>query len=244
MAVYDHEEQEQLDELKVWWKQYGNRVTNVLLAIALALLAWQGWNYWQRKQAAQAAGLYGALQMAVAKQDTKAVRDLAGELIDKYPRTPYAGLGILVAAKAQIDGNDAKTARMQLAWAADNAKDEAIRDLARLRLASLLLDEKTYDEALQQINKEALPSFVPRFQEVKGDILLAQGKTEEAKVAYLLALTKQQEQSKNVASAKGAQQQSPYAEVLKIKLESVGGKAPAEKVDADAAGKAADGAKS
>lgn len=233
MAVYDHQEQEQLDELKAWWQQHGNWLTNILLAIALVALAWQGWNYWQRKQTAEAAGLYGALQMAVAKQDSKAVRDLTGELIDKYPRTPYAVMGVLVGAKAQIEGNDAKTARMQLTWAADNAKDDALRDLARLRLASLLLDEKAYDEALALMNKESLPSFAARFLEIKGDILVAQGKEEDAKAAYLQALTKEQELQKAVGSGPD-KQRSAYAEVLKIKLESVGGKAP-EEAPADAA---------
>ena len=51
MATHlDLEEQEQLDELKTWWKVYGNLVTAIVVALALAVLAWQGWNWWQRQQ--------------------------------------------------------------------------------------------------------------------------------------------------------------------------------------------------
>jgi len=145
MAAYDLEEQEQLDQLKTWWKMYGNLVTGVVTAAALVALGWQGWNWWQRNQAAQASGLYGVLQQAAAQKDAKRSREVAGELIDKYSRTPYAGLGALISAKVQVEGGDAKTAQAQLTWAVEHAQDEAVRDLARLRLAAVLLDEKSYD---------------------------------------------------------------------------------------------------
>ena len=91
MAAYDLEEQEQLDELKTWWKLHGNLVTNILLAIALVAAAWQGWNWWQRQQSAQASAVFSALQTAAMQRDAKRVRELAGELVDKYSITDYAG---------------------------------------------------------------------------------------------------------------------------------------------------------
>jgi predicted negative regulator of RcsB-dependent stress response len=132
MATYDLEEQEQLDELKTWWKMYGNIVTGILVALALAVAGWQGWNWWQRQQAAQASAVFSALQAATAQRDAKRARELAGELIDKYSVTSYAGMGALLSARAQVDAGDAKSARVQLAWAAENARDPGLRDLARL----------------------------------------------------------------------------------------------------------------
>jgi predicted negative regulator of RcsB-dependent stress response len=190
MATYDLEEQEQLDELKTWWKMYGNIVTGILLVVALAVAGWQGWNWWQRQQAAQASAVFSALQTATAQRDAKLARELAGELIDKYSVTSYAGMGALLAARAQVDAGDAKNARVQLAWAAENARDPGLRDLARLRLAAVMLDEKAYDEAMSQLANEPGASFVPRFAELRGDILAAQGKAAEARTAYDLALTK------------------------------------------------------
>jgi predicted negative regulator of RcsB-dependent stress response len=221
MAVYDLEEQEQLDELKTWWKQYGNLVTAIVVALALGALAWQGWNWWQRKQAAEASSLYMGVQRAVAQSDAKRARDLAGELIDKYSLTAYAGMAAMLSGKAQVDAGDLKTAKAQLQWASENAKDPALRDLARLRLAGVLLDEKAHDEALKLLAGEpAAASFAPRFAEVRGDVLAAQGKTTEAAAAYEAALAK-------LAAAAGGNGppeavQAPYKDVLQAKRDALG----------------------
>jgi predicted negative regulator of RcsB-dependent stress response len=190
MAVYDLEEQEQLDELKTWWKQYGNLVTGILLAVAVASAGWQGWNWWQGNQTAQASAVFGALQQAAAQKDAKRSRELAGELIDKYSATAYAGMGALLAAHVQVAAGDSKNARVQLVWAAESAKDPGLRDLARLRLATVLLDDKAYDEAIKQLSAEPSASFAPRFAELRGDVFAAQGKATEAKAAYDVALAK------------------------------------------------------
>ncbi|MDD5249873.1 MAG: tetratricopeptide repeat protein [Rhodocyclaceae bacterium] len=217
MASYDLEEQEQLDELKTWWKMHGNLVTAVVTAVALAVVAWQGWNWWQRQQSAKASILFSVVQQAAATQDAKRARDVTGELIDKYAGTSYAGMAALLSAKVQADGGDAKTARAELAWAADNAKDDALRDLARLRLAATLFDDKSYDEALKQLATEPAAAFVPRFDELKGDVFAAQGKPAEARAAYQAALTKMDE----LAKTEGGQLQ-PYRDVLQTKLEALG----------------------
>jgi predicted negative regulator of RcsB-dependent stress response len=217
MAVYDLEEQEQLDELKTWWKQYGNLVTTILLVVALAAAGWMGWKRWQMSQASEASAIYVATQQAASRGDAKRVRELAGELIDKYAGTTYASLGALLSAKVQAELGDAKNAKPQLVWAAANGSED-LRDLARLRLAALLLDEKAYDEALKQLAAEPLPPFVSRFNDLKGDIYVAQGKPAEAKAAYEAALAKLDELKKNgtEAEARG------YRDALTAKRDAVG----------------------
>lgn len=218
MAAYDLEEQEQLDELKTWWKLHGNLVTNILLAIALAAAGWQGWNWWQRQQSAQASVVFSGLQAAAAQRDAKRVRDLAGELIDKYSITDYAGMGALLAARIQVDAGDARNARVQLAWAAENARDPGMRDLARLRLATLMLDDKAYEDALKQLAAEPGAAFVPRYAEMRGDVYAAQGKQAEARNAYEAALTKYQAMAKDdVARLRGG-----YRDILQVKRDSLG----------------------
>ncbi|MBK9021352.1 MAG: tetratricopeptide repeat protein [Sulfuritalea sp.] len=218
MAAYDLEEQEQLDELKTWWKMYGNLVTGLLLVVALAMAGWQGWNWWQRQQAVQASATFANLQAAAMKRDAKRVRELAGELVDKYSVTAYAGMGALLAARVQVDTGDARNARVQLAWAAENATDPGLRELARLRLATLLLDEKSYDDALKQLAAEPAAPFAPRFAELRGDILAAQGKAAEARVAYDSALTKLAALSKDDE----ARQRSGYKDVIEAKRDALG----------------------
>lgn len=219
MATYDLEEQEQLDELKTWWKMYGNLVTGILVAVALAAVAWQGWNWWQRQQATQASALFSGLQTAGADAEgAKRARELAGELIDKYSSTSYAGMGALVAARTQVDAGDAKNARAQLAWAAENAKDPGLRELARLRLAAVMLDDKAYDEAMKQLAAEPAAPFAPRFAELRGDIFAAQGKPAEARVAYDAAL----EKFEALAKDDEARQRGGYKEVVQAKRDALG----------------------
>lgn len=220
MAAYDLEEQEQLDELKTWWKMYGNLVTGILVAAALAAVGWQGWNWWQRQQATQASSLYSGLQTAVAQKDAKRARELAGELIEKYSGTSYAGLGALLSARVQYESGDMKNARAQLGWAAQNARDDGLRELARLRLAAVMLDEKAYDEALAQLAAEPATAFAPRFAELRGDILSAQGKNAEAAAAYDLALTRIDSGAKDEDGRRGG----AYREIVQAKRDSVGAK--------------------
>lgn len=209
MAHYDLEEQEQIDSLKTWWKMYGNLVTGAVVAASLAVVGWQGWNWYQRGQAAQAAAVYGALEQAVMARDGQRVKTIAGELTEKFSGTAYAALGALTAAKASFEAGDLKTAQLQLAWAADHGKDE-IRDVARLRLAAVLLDDKAYEEALKQLDAAHAPAFAARFAELKGDVLVAQGKKAEARNAYQAALGKLDGKS------------GPYRDVLQEKIDSLG----------------------
>ncbi|MBN8462535.1 MAG: tetratricopeptide repeat protein [Dechloromonas sp.] len=212
MAHYDLEEQEQIDTLKTWWKMYGNLVTGVVVAGSLAVIGWQGWNWYQRSQAAQASAIYGVLEQAVAARDAQKVKAAAGELAEKFGGTTYAALGALVAARQSFEAGDLKTARAQLTWAAENGEDE-IRDLARLRLASVLLDEKAYDEALKQLEAAHAAAFAARFLELKGDVLAAAGKKPEARAAYQAALDKGE-----VREGRGG----AGRELLRQKLDSLG----------------------
>ncbi len=209
MAHYDLEEQEQIDTLKTWWKMYGNLVTGVVVAASIGVIGWQAWNWHQRSQSAQAAAIYGVLEQAVATSDAQKVKAAAGELAEKFGRTNYASLGALVAAKQSFEAGDLKTAQAQLAWAAENAKDE-LKDLARLRLAAVQLDEKSYDEALKQLDAAHAPAFDVRFLELRGDVLSAQGKKPEARAAYKGALEKSEGKP------------GPSRELLQQKLDGLG----------------------
>ena len=227
MATYDLEEQEQLAELKTWWKQYGNLLVNVLTAISLVAIAWQGWNWYQRNQTGQAAMVYNVLQKAAQDKDVQRIKTASGELLEKYSRTSYASLGALTAAKVLVDSGDAKTAKLQLQWVAENGKNE-LRDLGRLRLAAVLLDEQAYDQALKQLDGSVSHGFEARFADSRGDVLSAQGKKAEAVSAYQSALAKLAETEKT-AKGKDAQQgwqgqsNAIYRELLQQKLDALGG---------------------
>ena len=222
MATYDLEEQEQLAEIKTWWKQYGNQLVNVLTAVALAVVAWQGWNWYQRNQSAQASMVYHILQKAVQDKDSQRIKAASGELLEKFSRSNYASLGALTSAKSMIDSGDAKTAKVQLTWVVENGKDE-VRDLARLRLAAVLLDEKAYDLAVKQLDGSVSLGFEVRFSDMRGDVLNAQDKKAEAANAYQTALTTLAELEKS-GKARSGQANAIYRELLQQKLDALGGK--------------------
>ena len=207
----DLEEQEQVAELKAWWKQHGNLIVSAVLACALVFAGWQGWRWYQANQAAQAAGLYESLARAAQAGDAKALRDAAGSLIESYPRTLYAAMGALVAARFHFDRNDLKAARTQLQWVIDQSPSEDFKDVARLRLASILLDEKAYDEALKVLEAKHAAAYDSQFEALRGDVLVAKGQPAEARAAYQAAIEK------------AAKDQSAFRETVRMRLEALGG---------------------
>lgn len=185
--AYDLEEQEQLDELKAWWKQYGNMVQWVLIVALAGLAAYQGWKYYQNKQISEAAVLFEAMQN-LQVSDIKAVRTASANIIEKYAGTPYAAQAAVLAAHANYKAKDAKSAAAQLEWAMSNGKDGAVKTIAMLQLAGLKLEEKQYDAALKLLSGSYDPGFTGLVEDLKGDILNAQGKKVEARKAYAEAL--------------------------------------------------------
>jgi predicted negative regulator of RcsB-dependent stress response len=186
----DLEEQEQLASLKAWWHDHGNLVLTLITAVAVGAAGWQGWNWYQRAQAAEANTLYEQLAKGTQAGDAKAVRDAAGALAENYSRTLYASLAALVSARFHYDRKDVKSAKAQLQWVIDRSPFDDLRDIARLRLAALLLDEKAYDEALKVLESKHGDAFLAQFAATRGDVLAAKAQTAEARAAYRLALEK------------------------------------------------------
>jgi predicted negative regulator of RcsB-dependent stress response len=186
----DLQEQEQLDQLKSFWNQYGHLITwTVTLALA-GFAAWNGWQWWQREQGAKAAALYDELDRLAGSGDVEKTARAFGDLKERFPRTLQAQQGALLAAKVQAEKGQADAALATLAWLADNGGEDELRTVARLRAAGLLLDQKKYDEALKQLDaaQQAKPrEFDALIADRRGDIFAAQGKRPEAIAAYQAA---------------------------------------------------------
>ena len=193
--AYDLEEQEQLDEFRVWWKKYGKLAVNLVLAALLAYAAWQGYQYFQQKKAIEASVLYQAL---VTTDPTKSaeIKAQSAKLMADYSGTPYAGRAAIFVAKNRVADKDKKDAKTQLEWAIKNAKESTIKAIASVQLAGILLEEKNYDGALKVLSNDVDEGFSGIKDDLLGDILLAQGKPAEAKKAYQNALTNLDAQGK------------------------------------------------
>jgi predicted negative regulator of RcsB-dependent stress response len=190
MAALDLQEQEQLEALKAWWKDNGNLILGTVLVVMVAMGSWRGWQYYQHQQATGAATLYMQVLEQVGSNDPKRVNDAAAAVMDKFSSTAYAARAALLAAQVNEQGKDVARAKTQLQWVIDHASEATLKDVARLRLAAVLLDEKNYADALKQLEAKHPESFDGLYADLRGDVLSAQGKTEEAKSAYKLAYEK------------------------------------------------------
>ena len=212
--AYDLEEQEQIATFKAFWAKYGNLITWVLILALGSYAAYNFWNTHKRNQAAEASALYDELQESLGANDNAKVQRVAGDIQSKYEGTVYAQMAALAGAKAAFDASDLKTAKAQLQWAVDHGNDE-YKSIAKLRLSGVLLDEKAYDEALKLLGTDFLPQFAAEVNDRKGDVLVAQNKLAEARQAYIAALA-------------AMDKNNPGRQLVTIKLEAIGGTAPAE----------------
>jgi predicted negative regulator of RcsB-dependent stress response len=209
MAVLNLQEQEQIEALKAWWKDNRNQVLGMLLIVVFTMGGWRGWQYYQRKQADEAATLYRQFIEQLASNDAKRVNDAAAAVTDKFASTAYAARAALLAAQVNEQGKDIARAKTQLQWVIDNAGEATLKDVARLRLAAVLLDEKNYADALKLLEAKHPDAFDSLYADLRGDVLSAQGKMDEARSSYKLAYEKI-----------GAQ--SVYRNLIQMKLDALG----------------------
>ena len=219
--AYDLEEQEQIATFKAFWSRFGNLITWVLIAALGSYAAYNFWNSHKRSQATEASALYDELQAAVTANDNAKSQRIAGDIQKKYEGTAYAQMAALGAAKTAFEANDLKTAKTQLQWVVDKGNDE-YKAIAKLRLAGVLLDEKSHDAALKLLNDTFPPQFSAEVADRKGDVLVAQNKLPEARQAYVAALA-------------AMPKEHPGRQLVTVKLEAIGGTAPAEAKDVKAA---------
>jgi len=210
MSAYDLEEQEQLASLKAWWKDNGGLIVAILMAVLVAISAWNGWNWYQRSQAASAAAMYEQLQRAARTNDVKSIRDTAGVILEQYPRTAYAPLAALISAKVHFQTGDSKTARAQLEWAVDKARNEDIKAVASLRLAAVMLDDNALDDASRVMGGKVPGGFEALYYSMRGDILVAQKRIPDARLAYKSALDLNEKIDPSVR------------EIVRLKLDALG----------------------
>jgi predicted negative regulator of RcsB-dependent stress response len=205
----DLEEQEQLDELKHFWNQYGNLITWALIAVLGAYAAWNGWHYWERRQGAQASALYDEVDRAAGSGDAGRVEQAFNDIKDKFGGTTYARQAGLMAAKVLAEKGKPEPAKAALQWVASSGGDEGYQAVARLRLASLLVDAKAYDEAMKQVSGSFPREFEALAADRRGDIYALQGKRAEAKDEYTKAW-------------KALDEEADYKGLVEVKLTALG----------------------
>jgi predicted negative regulator of RcsB-dependent stress response len=212
MAVYDLQEQDQLEDLKAWWKQWGNTIAGVVIAVCAGVIGVQGWRWWTIDQAERASVLYTAVSTATRANDVAKAKDAMAQLADKYGRTGYAPRAALLVARLLFETGDKAGAKAQLAAVIDGDAEDEIKQIARLRMAMVLLDDKQYDDALRTLDAKHDEAFAGIYADLRGDILAAAGRRGEARTAYQSALAR-------------LDARSPYRAYVQVKLDALGGAA-------------------
>jgi predicted negative regulator of RcsB-dependent stress response len=206
----DLEEQEQIDELKVWWKLHGNKVIWGVTAFLLIAGGWRAWETWQRNQAIEASMMFDTAVQAATMNDVKGTKDTTSRIMENQARSAYATPAAWLAGRVNYENGDLKSARAQYEFALEHAKDNGLKQLARLRLAGIRFEDKDLAGALGLLNETYDPAFQSLAAQLKGDVLAEQGKTVEARAAYKLALEKLDDKS-------------PLKPLLEIRLDAFGG---------------------
>ena len=209
----DLEEQEQLDQIKHFWQQYGNSITWGLIVVLAVFAGWNGFQYWQRSQAAAASAMYDEVSRSVQAGDPARVDRAWADMQDKYGRTTFAQQAGMLVAKADADGGRTEPAKAALTWVMEKSQDEGYQAIARLRLAGVLMDGQHFDDALKALDAKVPAQFDALVADRKGDILNAQGKKAEALAEYLKAY-------------QGLEPQNDYRHMVEVKLNALGGEPP------------------
>jgi predicted negative regulator of RcsB-dependent stress response len=205
----DLEEQEQLDELKHFWKRWGDLITWALIAVLGSYAAWMGWQSYTAKQAMQSAALYDTVERAALGGDMALLDRSVSDIKDKFATTTYAQQAALLAARVYNDKDRKADAKAQLSWVVEKASDEGYQALARLRLAALLVEDKAYDEARKQLSAKTPDAFAPLMYDRLGDLAALQAQPAEAVQHYK-------------AAWKGFEPNADYRRLVAVKLAALG----------------------
>ncbi len=191
-------EEEQLENLKRLWKEYGS---TIIASIVIAASTYFGWNYWQEQTRIKAESASAAFEESVVVVTQKSTADAAeltalnvtvNHLAEKIktidPNSHYALNATLFKAKQAIDANQLDEAVSEFQWALEHSKDAGITQIIVLRLARVLAASEQYSEALSLLTEKPSTDFVALRAEVRGDILHLQGNSAAAVTAYKKSL--------------------------------------------------------
>ncbi|HEX4779477.1 MAG TPA: tetratricopeptide repeat protein [Usitatibacter sp.] len=206
---YDFEEQERIAELRAWWEDNRWFVIAAATAAVLAFIGYRGYAWWHHKALEDAANAYQPVADAMTAGDKKKADDAARAFIEKHPGSFYASQSALMLAKDAFDAGQLDESRKQLEWVLAHGAD-VHKGIARARLASVLLDQKKYDEALKTLDGNKDEAYTPMLADLKGDIMLAQNRMDEARAAYKAAIDK-------------SDAHNPVKQIAQTKLNALGG---------------------
>ena len=187
MEIYQTEE-EQIQRIKDLWKKYGK---SLLLGIGITIVIIFSWKYWQQRELvseSDASIIYNGMVTAVIEKNPELVQQQAQQLIKRHASSPYAKLAAMMLAKQNIEAGKLSAATKHLQWVIDKASSNAIKQLAKIRLARVYLALTKPQQTLDLLAKVNDKSFLPLIYATRGDSYAQLGKKTKARLAYDSAL--------------------------------------------------------
>lgn len=182
-----YEDEDQAERLKQWWKENWMALVGGAVIGLGAIFGWEGWKSYQEGRHASASRMYEELKLAVENGRVEDARGMGEALRKGHGHSPYAAAAEMFLASQAVQAREFDRAGEHLRWVRENGRDEGMRQIARLREARVLWQQGQADAALALL--EGKPgTFAALFEELRGDIRLAQGDRSGARAAYEKAL--------------------------------------------------------
>jgi predicted negative regulator of RcsB-dependent stress response len=181
-------EQEQIEQLKNWVKQYGLTILAGILMAAAIVTSWNYWERYQNKVLIHASNIYDEMLALRAQNDGNGTVIQANKLLSHYPKTPYAHMAAFILARHAVENKDYPEAMKHLNWVVDHSHSSAIREIAKVRIARISIAQQKPEIALDHLKKMENKSFNGLVDEIKGDAYLMMKDIPKAKESYQLAL--------------------------------------------------------
>ena len=191
----DLEEQEQLEELKHFWKKNGNWISWLLIIVLGSLAAWNGYQWWQKNQGMQSSAMLDEVEKVLQAGDAQKIDRAFSDMRERFPSAYTTQQAGLLIAKNHYDAGRTDQSKAALKWLVDNGSDEGLVSIARLRMSAVLVDAKAYDEALKVLEAGIAEEFAALASDRRGDIYMLQDKKADARTQYQSAYEALGEQS-------------------------------------------------
>jgi len=204
MDIYASDE-EKGEEIKQWWRDNGRSVILGCIVSAAIIFGGRYWMTYQQALASNASVVYQQVVLSLNDDNISSAEDKTQQLFSEFSSTPYA---VFAAFEMAAQSVDTVSAQSYLEWVMAHADLLAHKELARLRLAQLLMNDEKFEQSLSLIEQSESPAFSSLLSELRGDILVAQGNTHEARAAYQNAMLT-------------LSQGEPRKQLLQVKLDDV-----------------------
>jgi len=204
------QEQERINKLKYFWSDWGKYIVGILVVVLIAYASNVFWTWKNESQAAKASIIYEQFTNNVNLGNQNAVYSLAKQLEIEYPKVEYTALASIWAAKIAWSNKDVVDAILFLTWAINNVKDKGLVGFAKLRLATIYIDQEKFDQALKLLMEKHDPAFDIQYYTERGDLYVAKNDLAKARDAYKEAIQK-------------AGQDTNAVQTIQLKLDVLGG---------------------